>query len=1153
MKCSSALTRSAFVVIALFVSGRTLPDSLTPAQVTQFAESADRDVIVILRDQKPDLPATRGLREARRAAIGASQAPIVSELSQAGARNIRAFGLINAVAATISKAEADHLVAHPLVQAVVPDAVIRAPRRSDRLSSAALTGGAGAVAARPAAGAASAPCNTLEPEALQLTNTAFTDPATPQAQQVLDGSGQRVTGKGVKIAFLADGLDTTITGFTRPDGTPVFIDYQDFSGDPAHTATDASEAFGDASSIAAQDQPNGTPLLFDISRFVNAAHPLPSPCNIRIRGVAPDASLVGLKVFSALGYTTTSTFVQAIEWAMSVDDVDVINESIINSVFPDNENDPFSLANAAAIRGGVTVVVSSGDSGTAGTFLSPATEPDVIAVGATTQFRVYAQIDYAGMPLSNGGYIDNNISALSSGGFAQTGTRTVDVVAPGDFGWALCSSDTKDYTGCANFVGGALSAIQVFGGTSESAPLTAGEAALVIQAYRSTHQGANPTPALIKQIIMSTATDLGAPSYEQGAGLINSLKAVQVALSVQDSHGSPSLVGNGLLITPDATGVIDMPNTQEVRTFTITNTGSTTQHLVPTLQTLGTPMAGAKTTVQLDPATDPTYVNVAGALRPYVEQTFMVPQGAQHLDAAVAFQTPFSTPSVNGDVFLDLLDPAGRQAAYSLPQGDVNGYGHVEVVNPAAGTWTAVIWTHPVGDPTSYAGVVHFAWSAERYTNIGSVSPASFDLVSGASRSITTAFAMPALPGDVGAAIRFLPSVATGSVPQAEIPITLRTLVPIGPSGGTFTGTLTGGNGRSLVSPAQTYLFDLPQGVDNMSLGLSIADNTYVLQGMLVDPQGMELSVQLNLDPSLNTTYALQLFRNNPQPGRWRFILVQNYFSSGNQTEFPFTAQINFNTARVTAAGLPNSASIQLHAGVPVTIPVVVTNTGAVAEQFFADARLRTPATIALAGKPFPFNCTKSTSLPGGCSQVVVPPEVNQIQFIAQSKVPIQMVAAPATGLLIQGCCISVIPDFSPNLFAQPVGPDAVMASLTVPEVPYGPWMIIPSEIGPFGPTGARQAAVTTGAVAQMQPFDPAVSADSGNVWADSVFGTSTFKPLVLAPGQSGTIHLTITPPNNPGAAVSGYLYIDTYNSIVSVVPTGDEVVRIPYSYTIVR
>ena len=67
---------------------------------------------------------------------------------------------------------------------------------------------------------------------------------------------------------------------------------------------------------------------------------MPSPCNIRIRGMAPGAALVGLKVFSQLGYTTTSSFVQAIGWAVVRDQVDVINESFGGNVVPDDAQDP---------------------------------------------------------------------------------------------------------------------------------------------------------------------------------------------------------------------------------------------------------------------------------------------------------------------------------------------------------------------------------------------------------------------------------------------------------------------------------------------------------------------------------------------------------------------------------------------------------------------------------------------------------------------------------------------------------------------------------------------------------------------------------------------------------------------------------------------
>jgi hypothetical protein len=173
------------------------------------------------------------------------------------------------------------------------------PRSAPRLQKDLVSKSSGAASAAPTDDGL---CNTLEPEALQLTHTAYLDTSTPQAQEVVDGNGEKVTGKGVKVAWIADGIDIHNPSFIRADGSLVFIDYEDFSGDPAGTPTDGGRSFlWTASSIAAQDVSNGKLLTYDISQFVAAAHPLPSPCNIRIRGMAPGASLVGLKVFSTYG------------------------------------------------------------------------------------------------------------------------------------------------------------------------------------------------------------------------------------------------------------------------------------------------------------------------------------------------------------------------------------------------------------------------------------------------------------------------------------------------------------------------------------------------------------------------------------------------------------------------------------------------------------------------------------------------------------------------------------------------------------------------------------------------------------------------------------------------------------------------------------
>jgi hypothetical protein len=1120
--------RNFLAVLALAVSTTAAPAVPTQAQLEQLAKNASANVIVIMRDQIPSVPPTRAALAARSAALSASHGSMLAELQRVGATKIREFSTINAIATTISKSQLETLTANPQVQAVVEDKVIhKKPRPGQRLGG---SGGSGGSGGKGSSSSGNPLCNTLEPQALQLSNTAFSDHATPQAQLLRDSNGELITGKGVKVAVIFDdGMDPTIPAFIRPDGSSVFIDYQNFSGDPAGTPTFGDEAFLDAASVAAQDRPNGKPLIFDISQFAPAAYPLQSPCNIQIRGMAPGASLIGVQLASLGDNATMSDAVRGIEYAVTAG-ADVIDETFGITPYPDTNDDPISLANVAAVAAGVTVVWASGDGGSGSTIsLAP---PEVIAVGATTSYRVYAQFNLGAFPLSSGGYLNDNISSFSSGGFTQTGPRTLDVVAPGEYGWSLCGTDLTLFIACNG------APVQVAGGTSESAPLTAGEAALIIQAYRSTHRGASPSPATVKQIIMSTATDLGAPASEQGAGLINSLAAVNAALSIEAGGGArPAGHGQGLLYSPTSAEVTDMPGTSVTRSFAITNIGTEVQHVVPEFQALGAPFAGANLTLQLDPTSDATFLRSNGNHAPYVERKFYVPAGAQHLDAAIAWQASLSdaTPTVE----FALLDPSGRLAADSAPAGPDSGYGHVDTVRPAAGYWTAIIWTSPVGNSLSYAGPVKFTWSVERYENAGSMNPASFELAPGASRTVTVQFRMPSQPGDSAGAIRFGQSGPSSGVASAEIPLSMRTLIPINANGGAFGGTLTGGNGETNGAPTQTFAFDVPVGVLDMTLALKLSDNGYLLEGLLIDPQGMPLSVQGNLDPLGNPQAALQLSRFNPQPGRWRFILVQNLISSGNQTSEPYSARIGFNTAEVRASGIPNDSNTRLSASAgPVTIPITITNNGPVTQAYFADARLNAQVSLSL---PVNFACTAG-SLPGACLQIVVPTEVSDIQFIAQSPVPIDMDALPFSGYEIAATR-------SPDIFAKKVSADTIVANLRVPEVPYGFWDAFPSNVGPYGAGGAPTAPLNATSIITMQPFDAAVSADSGDFWADQVFLTNTYNPLTLAPGQSGTINLTITPdPNQVGMAISGFIYIDTYNGIVL---TGDEVVRIPYHYTV--
>src|SRR3954453_6922110 len=504
----------------------TFHRGLPPGKVVR----ASRHVIVVLKHQQRGALASASSVRARASAQARQRRPLVARISSAGGKVTRQFTTLNAFAAQVSPAQQAQLSQDPSVAAVVPDQVV-ALAQQDQNPPDAL--------APVSPGNPSTPLSTtcpktgqpplLEGEYLQTMHVAYNDPTIPQAANL-------ATGKGVRVAFFADGVDVNNPDFIRPDGSHVFIDYRNFSGDGPNAPSPAAEAFGDASAIAAQGR-----QVYDLSTYVNPAHPLPPGCNITVRGMAPGASLIGIKVFGE-GGAFSSVIVQGMDWAVSVDHANILSESFGGYPIPSTTRDIIKAFNDAAVAAGVTVSQGSGDSGAQASPSPPSDDPLVIDAAANTGFRLYAQTTSYGFQFSNGTYLSDNISSIGGGGFSQNGL-VPDLVALGESGWALCTQIPANYEECPDLAVRPARVLQ-FGGTSMPSPLPGGAAALVIEASRNAHGGRTPSPALIKQILTSTANDLGLPSNEQGAGELDALKAVQAARSV--NGGTPT--GHSLLI-----------------------------------------------------------------------------------------------------------------------------------------------------------------------------------------------------------------------------------------------------------------------------------------------------------------------------------------------------------------------------------------------------------------------------------------------------------------------------------------------------------------------------------------------------------------------------------------------------------------------------
>ncbi|HET9895461.1 MAG TPA: S8 family serine peptidase [Streptosporangiaceae bacterium] len=1090
---------------------------LTPAQAKALSRNVSDKVIVVLRRQFPGLPDTAANSARRAAAVSAAQASVISDLRATHASNVHSISLVNAVAATVSTGEAKRLRSSPAVAGVVKDLPI--PLLPSISIPRPARPGKSDAGIKPLPGACPATKKgvQLDPEAVEAIHAAAQSGKT-------SAQGLGYTGAGVKVAYIADGIDPNNQDFIRANGKHVFIDNEDFSGTGTSAPTNGGEAFLDASSIAAQGR-----HVYDISTY---GGPLSVPCRIRILGVAPGASLIGLNVFGSSNLAFNSVFLEAISYAVSHDRVNVLNESFGSNPFPDVASlDLTKMANDAAIKAGVTVTVSSGDAGITNTIGSPASDPAVISAGASTTYRSYAQTGVGGI-FTPGikGWISNNISGLSSGGFTQN-AGTVDVVAPGDLNWALCTAKPKLFSACTNFAN-KPAAVELEGGTSEAAPLTAGVAALVIQAYAKAHHGHHPSPAIVKRIIVSTAQDVSAPAEQQGAGLIDAYQAVLAARSFK----AKTKAGHAVLDSATQFTGVDQLDTDQHFSETLTNdgTGSVTLHL------------SSRTLSPYSQITSKSLtLNAAQGFESI--QTFTVDPGQARLNVAIA---------LHGAVDLSLISPSGKFAEFNLPQGFGN-YGDAQVARPQAGKWTALI----AGIPSTNGKTAKASFLAQEATwqPFGHLSTNTLTLASGASGSFSLDVSTPASPGDAAGSIVVTSSAGTPAFAKVTtIPVTLRGLVPT-PAPlqhtVTFSGTLTGGNGRAPNAGQTAYYqldapaFDTPPAL-NADISTGNANNTMFAE--LVSPDGEVVSASDNAILATNAgggfaqlvqQQGLQLHVLAPEPGRWTLIIDFYNSVSGTAATQPFSVTLDDQRVNAASAGLPDSFTT-IPAGDEAAASITVTNGGTSPEEYFVDPRLDKNVVVKLAAQT-----TSTLQLPnlfGVVPLYLVPSQTSSVTATVTAKV--------AQFFDLQ------YPFGDPDLNSSTGKTSKVTFAPPGEQVPNGDYSVTPFLKGPDGAKGSKTVTARVSMTATMAQIDRNVSSGTGDLWSGSTNVNAAFTPVIVQPGQTVTIPLTIFVKGTAGTKVSGTISLEdvsfnsglvTANELFGNFPTSSTVASFNYSYTV--
>jgi serine protease AprX len=225
-------------------------------------------------------------------------------------------------------------------------------------------------------------------------------------------------------------------------------------------------------------------------------------------GVAPNITLINLRVLDQNGNGTDSQVIAAIEQAIALQstyNIRVINMSLGRPVFESYTLDPVDQAVEAAWKAGIVVVAAAGNNGRYaptngfGTIVVPGNDPAVITVGAAMTQLTPTRVD------------DQIASYSSKGPTTLDHICKPDLIAPGNRQVSLrVAGSTLDtaYPAYETWPTSGTSKYYELSGTSMAAPIVSGAVALMLQ------QTPSLTPDQVKARLMKTAwKSIGQFSY----------------------------------------------------------------------------------------------------------------------------------------------------------------------------------------------------------------------------------------------------------------------------------------------------------------------------------------------------------------------------------------------------------------------------------------------------------------------------------------------------------------------------------------------------------------------------------------------------------------------------------------------------------------